>query len=67
MLRGIATSTPSVTEGEESSAEEEYELKDFEGRWTSDKHDFHIFFTDSSYGVITFYEKGDEVLELFRI
>lgn len=62
----IATSTPPVTEGEESSAEEAYELKDFEGHWTSDKHDFHIAFTDSTYGVITFYEQGNEVREPFE-
>ncbi len=64
---GKATSTPTVTKAEESSTEdEEYELKDFEGHWMSDKHDFHIAFTDSSYGVITFYGQGDEVPEPFE-
>ncbi|SDC11032.1 PQQ-like domain-containing protein [Paenibacillus sp. UNCCL117] len=55
-----ASATNKPVPDEASTEDVEYELKDFEGNWKSDKQAFKIAFTDSDTGIITFYDQGEE-------
>jgi len=55
-----ASATNEPVSDEASTEDVEYELKDFEGNWKSDKQAFRIAFTDNDNGFITFYDQGEE-------
>jgi len=47
-----------VVATEEATGEEEFEVNDFEGNWSSEQQSFTLSFTDDKFGVITFNKNG---------